>query len=379
MGEPTSPPPVYNPVALPEKDQSRPRHASIIESEAVAPESPSPTPTNYDSSSLTASVSDDESEYGKPQELCSNPPPPVPDGGYGWVVVVCCFLLEFFAEGPMSAFGVFQDYYVNEQFKGRTSNATISLIGVLSSSCMAILGVVSGKLCERFGYKTVPICGVVILSLGYLLASFATEPWHLLLTQGVLCGVGAALTFLPAAVVPSQWFEKRRGLATGTVSMGVGVGGIVWTQFNHLLIQKLSVAWVLRLTSMVVLGLCTTAILLIRTHQGAVAPQRTSLKSAKDKNLILFLSAAFFTGISSLVPFFYLPGVNTLPVFVGLYYTASGIGYLFGPPIAGVVLEKTRSWGAPYIALKIYAAVPMVVAMIAIVAIRLNTWRGRGA
>ncbi|KAJ2541728.1 hypothetical protein GGF49_003424 [Coemansia sp. RSA 1853] len=68
-------------------------------------------------------------------------------------------MLEFFAEGPTSAFGVFQDYYVNEKFQGRVSNATISLIGVLNSSCMAILGVVSGKLCERFGYRIVPLCG----------------------------------------------------------------------------------------------------------------------------------------------------------------------------------------------------------------------------
>ncbi|KAJ1952756.1 hypothetical protein GGI12_006167, partial [Dipsacomyces acuminosporus] len=100
---------------------------------------------------------------------------PPPEGGYGWVVVLSSFLLEFFAEGPISAFGVFQEYYVNERFRGRVSNATISLVGVLSTSCMAMLGVVSGKLCERYGYRIVPLCGVITLSLGYLLASFATE------------------------------------------------------------------------------------------------------------------------------------------------------------------------------------------------------------
>ncbi|KAJ2820122.1 hypothetical protein IWW50_005185, partial [Coemansia erecta] len=288
------------------EDEARFRRKSIFEysSESDA-SSPLPeTPDSCDSGSLTASDSDIDEQLKEKKPYIAYTPP---DGGYGWVVVVCCFFLEFFAEGPISAFGVFQDYYVNEKFQGRVSNATISLIGVLNSSCMAILGVVSGKLCERFGYRIVPLCGVFTLSLGYFLASFATEPWHLLLTQGVLCGVGAALTFLPAAVIPSQWFERRRGLATGTVNLGIGVGGIVWTQFNHLLIKRISVAWVLRLTSIIVLALCTIALLLIKPFQSTRAPQRPNLQSLRNRNLLTFMTASFFTGISSLVPFFYLP------------------------------------------------------------------------
>ncbi|KAJ2746362.1 Glucosamine-6-phosphate isomerase (Glucosamine-6-phosphate deaminase) (GNPDA) (GlcN6P deaminase) [Coemansia sp. BCRC 34301] len=287
--------------ALSENARTSFRHRSIYESSEYDEEGSSLSfPANSVSGSLTASsgLIDDDGLGEKPQ-IAYNPPP---NGGYGWVVVACSFLLEFFAEGPISAFGVFQEYYVNEQFKGHASNATISLVGVLNGSCMSVLGVVSGKLCERYGYRIVPMCGIIILSLGYLLASFATE--------GVLCGVGTALTFMPALVVPAQWFDRRRGLATGIVNMGIGVGGIVWTQFNHMLIRKISVAWTLRLTSAVVLIAC----------------------------------------------------VDALPVFVGLYYTLAGVGYLFGPPVAGVILEKTKSWGPPYLALKIYTGLPMVIA-----------------
>ncbi|KAJ2783889.1 hypothetical protein H4R18_001445 [Coemansia javaensis] len=439
---------------------------SAAESEGLVMLAGTAPAAGYDSGSLTASDASD-APVGEKALVAYSPPP---DGGYGWVMVVCCFVLEFFAEGPISAFGVFQNYYVNERFKGHASNSTISLVGVLNSSCMAILGVVSGKLCERYGYRTVPTIGVCLLSLGYLLASFAREPWHLLLTQGVVCGVGAALTFLPAAVIPSQWFERRRGLATGIVNLGIGTGGIVWTQFDHLLIRRLSVAWALRITSIVVFIVCMSSLMLIRTYQTSPVVVRTSLRSLRNRGLMVYLAAAFFTGISSLVPFFYLPGyaadigispsggalitsvangaslagrvagtvlsdalgpiavllgayaltttsmlliwttthnfagtmafgivfglgygatftqtsafvakyfgVDTLPVFVGMYYTVSGIGYLFGPPIAGVILEKTRSWGAPYIALKVYAGVPMAVASVAIILIKLSSKRG---
>ncbi|KAJ2008806.1 hypothetical protein GGI04_000970 [Coemansia thaxteri] len=149
------------------------RRRSIYESSEGEEEDSVSLPANSLTESLAASsdMNSDNMLEEKPRNGYSPPP----DGGYGWVVVACSFLLEFFAEGPISAFGVFQEYYVNERFKGHTSNATISLVGVLSGSCMAILGVVSGKLCERYGYRIVPMCGMFLLSLGYFLASFASE------------------------------------------------------------------------------------------------------------------------------------------------------------------------------------------------------------
>ncbi|KAJ2333602.1 hypothetical protein GGH92_008562, partial [Coemansia sp. RSA 2673] len=286
---------------LPGDVQTTFRRRSIYESSEEEEGSSLSFPANSLAGSLTAS---DDDGLEEKRHIEYNLPP---DGGYGWVVVACSFLLEFFAEGPISAFGVFQEYYVNERFKGHTSNATISLVGVLNGSCMAILGVVSGKLCERYGYRIVPMCGIILLSLGYLLASFASEPWHLLLTQGVLCGVGTALTFMPALVVPAQWFDRRRGLATGIVNMGIGVGGIVWTQFNHMLIRKISVAWTLRLTSVVVLVACTLSLMLIKTHQVTAAPRKVGWQALNDRRLVLFMCGSFFTGVSSLVPFYYLP------------------------------------------------------------------------
>ncbi|KAJ1825083.1 hypothetical protein LPJ60_000228 [Coemansia sp. RSA 2675] len=399
------------PLALPEGVQTAFRRRSIYESSEDEEEGSS---LSFPERSLTGSLTASDDGLEEKRHLEYNLPP---DGGYGWVVVACSFLLEFFAEGPISAFGVFQEYYVNERFKGHASNATISLVGVLNGSCMAILGVVSGKLCERYGYR----------------------PWHLLLTQGVLCGVGTALTFMPALVVPAQWFDRRRGLATGIVNMGIGVGGIVWTQFNHMLIRKISVAWTLRLTSVVVLVACTLSLMLIKTHQTTLAPQKVGWQALNDRRLVLFMAGSFFTGVSSLVPFYYLPGyardigvsesggaliasmanaasltgrlvatsvsdyfgpivillcayfltstgillvwtiargyagVDALPVLVGLYYTLAGVGYLFGPPVAGVILEKTKSWGPPYLALKLYTGVPMVIACIAIILLKLST------
>lgn len=126
-----------------------------------------------------------------------------------------------------------------------------------------------------------------------------------------MCGVGGAFTFIPAVVIPSQWFERRRGLATGIVNLGIGVGGIVWTQFDHLLIRKISIEWTLRLTALVVLVVCTLSLMLLKTYQtgnSATRKPTVGFSSLTDRGLVMYMVSSLLTGVGSLVPFYYLPG-----------------------------------------------------------------------
>lgn len=49
-----------------------------------------------------------------------------------------------------------------------------------------------------------------------------------MLAQGILFGIGSALIFTPVMSVPSQWFARRRGLATSIAVTGSGLGGTLW-------------------------------------------------------------------------------------------------------------------------------------------------------
>lgn len=49
---------------------------------------------------------------------------------------------------------------------------------------------VSGSLSDKIGNRPVLIGGAVITFVAYMLASFATELWHLYLTQGLISSVG---------------------------------------------------------------------------------------------------------------------------------------------------------------------------------------------
>lgn len=79
--------------------------------------------------------------------------------------------------------------------------------------------------------------GEVVMEAGVLIAaSFSTDIWHLFLTQAVFFGVGMGFLFAGSVGAISQWFAKRRSVATGTTATGSGIGGLAFSLLIHAII-----------------------------------------------------------------------------------------------------------------------------------------------
>ena len=59
------------------------------------------------------------------------------------------------------------------------------------------------------------------------MASFATRAIHLILTQGLLYGIGGALLYNPFLIYVEEWFPKQKGFAYSIVWAGTGFSGAV--------------------------------------------------------------------------------------------------------------------------------------------------------
>ena len=81
-------------------------------------------------------------------------------------------------------------------------------------------GVVFGRFSDRYGIHRTVVIGIVLMSLGYVSASFAPNLGFLSLSQGLLIGVGTSTTFAPLIAHVSHWFERRKGAAVGIVASG---------------------------------------------------------------------------------------------------------------------------------------------------------------
>src|SRR5277367_734896 len=89
----------------------------------------------------------------------------------------------------------------------------------------------------------------------YALTIPFTQIWHLLLTQGLLYGIGSSLLYFPILSITPEYFSTHRGAAMGFALSGSGVGGLVLSPLIRLLLSRLSVRTTLRLLALLTLAL----------------------------------------------------------------------------------------------------------------------------
>jgi MFS family permease len=143
---------------------------------------------------------------------------------YGYVIVLIGFFTMLLMFGTFYTFGVFFKPLSTEFGWTRTeASGAYSLAAFLSG----LLAVVMGRLTDRFGPRIVmTLCGF-LLGLGYLLMSQVSAIWQLYLFYGVVIGVGMSGAFVPPLSTVARWFVKRRGIMTGFVVAGIGIGTLI--------------------------------------------------------------------------------------------------------------------------------------------------------
>ncbi|KAI8974417.1 major facilitator superfamily domain-containing protein [Pilobolus umbonatus] len=156
--------------------------------------------------------------------------------------------------------------------------------------------------------------GTVIAPLGFILASFATELWHVYLSQGILFGLGASFVFCPSITLPSQWFTKRRALATGLAVSGSGIGGVCFSPMIQAIVDSIGYRNCLRVQGGVGFGILSLATSLAVSRYRPPPLEGDSArwyhfydKTLISRNFVLLLCFSFFVPFAYIVPFFLAP------------------------------------------------------------------------
>ena len=178
-----------------------------------------------------------------------------PDGGWGWVVMVCAFICCLVLDGICYVFGVFLEPLI-EDFQ--VDNATMSAVGSVLSGVIQLVGPFVALLVNLLGMRIVCIIGAVISSAGFFFATFVTDVWLLMVLLGIVAGTGLGLMYVPAVVSVGYYFDKRRALATGVVCSGSGAGTFILAPFASFLLIQLG-GW--RGAMRVFAGLCLFCVL----------------------------------------------------------------------------------------------------------------------
>ncbi|KAF9345211.1 hypothetical protein BGX26_003396 [Mortierella sp. AD094] len=294
---------------------------------------------------------------------------------FGWVVVAAAFFVQALVIGTVNGYGVYQDRYETHEYS-TASTFQLSWVGTLNVVGMDLSGPLTGQIADHFGYRVSAFAGALIMGASLIATSFSTRVWQLYIFQGIVYGLGASLAFFPSLSLPSQWFKRRRGFATGIAVAGGGVGGLVISPVTTALFGVIGYRWTVRVMAILHLAFIIPAAILFKARvesgrdrlkrlkreqqdrektnpvQGEkrgseltlnnCEAQPTSSKKTKsmdfsvlkEKRFFLLVLLSFFVANGYFNPFYYFPtyaqnhgaSVSTASLLIGVLNGASALG-----------------------------------------------------
>ena len=142
------------------------------------------------------------------------------------IIALFCTVLQL-CFGTVYAWSFFQTLLVRQLGWSFTETAWAFSLTILSLGTSAAW---AGALLPRVGPRRLAVTGSLMFSGGYVLASLALK-WDMLalfyVGYGVIGGAGIGLGYVTPVATVAKWFPDKKGLATGIVVMGFGVGAFL--------------------------------------------------------------------------------------------------------------------------------------------------------
>ena len=154
---------------------------------------------------------------------------------WGWYVVLAAFLIMGVNYGVRYCFGIFIKPMAEEYHWSRSvisAGMSILIIGY------GFGGIFSGRLIDRIAPRWLITAGAMLAAGGLFLTVLVREPWQFYLTYGVCAGMGSScfgVVVCNSSV--AKWFDRKRGLAVGLASVGVGVWMMVLSPLAGYLVK----------------------------------------------------------------------------------------------------------------------------------------------
>jgi MFS family permease len=85
----------------------------------------------------------------------------------------------------------------------------------------------AGKFIDKYGPRNVMMVGGVLVGVGWMLTTFASSIWMVVLTYSIIGGAGVGVVYGGPVSVCTRWFPDKKGLAVGLALLGFGASAFV--------------------------------------------------------------------------------------------------------------------------------------------------------
>lgn len=197
---------------------------------------------------------------------------------------------------------------------------------------------------HRFGLRAALLAGTGLMFAALFASAYATQVWHLFLSQGVGFGWGMGFLYTPASSALPPWFTSRRSLAVGISTAGAGFGGLVYSLATNAAVQRWGLPWTYRILALCSLGANLLSACLLRDlarerHAAQPPPPKFRMRNLGRIQVLLVVAWGITTELGYITLLYSLPHFATT---IGLTAQQGSlanallnVGLALGRPIIG--------------------------------------------
>lgn len=138
------------------------------------------------------------------------------------LVVVIGFLCNFVARGIVDTYLVFMQPLEAEY---GWSHAKLTQVYSVYLLTLGFFSPFTGAILDSWGPRVSYLTGALLMTGAMLIASHASQIWHLYLSVGIMCGMSSSLMgMVPAAALVGRWFDRQMSIGIAIAYAGFGSG-----------------------------------------------------------------------------------------------------------------------------------------------------------
>ena len=234
---------------------------------------------------------------------------------YGYWILLVAFLCLFIPIG--CGYFIFSLFIRPLQLDMGWSRAMIMLAFSILLLVTGASSPLAGRLVDRFGPKKIICVGISLICLGLAVLSNTHLLWHFYVGYAIVGMGNAGSSQVAASTLVSNWFDRKRGMAIGIMSTGVGAAGFIFVPLvgNYLIP---SYGWRISYLILIAIILCVLlpAVLLIvktRPSDMGLFPDGTTPNTVEKPGKPSLVQADGLSTKSALVTFsFWLLSISYL-------------------------------------------------------------------
>jgi MFS family permease len=181
----------------------------------------------------------------------------------------------------MYSFGIILDEIkVNVQADDQT---LFNLLSSLNTGFLFCSGPIVAGLVNQFGCRVVVIVGAFITACMYIITAYTSSLYVMLAAYGVVGGLTTGCTYIASLIIIPEYFDKKKGVATGITMAGSGLGSFAISPLVSFIIELTDWRFSMSICACCILQICVCGALLRPLNPRSTNNSSKSAKNPKSK------------------------------------------------------------------------------------------------